>query len=149
MDEFARRSASDRRVFIEEAAAQRDLTPIVIEKDFWVCWTLRRLGTAPDLEGHVTFKGGTSLSKAYGIIQRFSEDIDLTIRRTAPLLDQVASPMEAGIGSNERQRRTKALKAAAQAYVATVCDDAAVRAWIQAARQETAMIPKEERGEPI
>ncbi|WP_241659737.1 hypothetical protein [Sphingomonas glacialis] len=49
MDEFARRSASDRRAFIEEAAAQRDLTPIVIEKDFWVCWTLRRLGTARDL----------------------------------------------------------------------------------------------------
>lgn len=42
-----------------------------------------------------------------------------------------------------------ALPETAQAYVATVCDDAAVRAWIQAARQETAMIPKEERGEPI
>ena len=120
MDEFARRSASDRRVFIEEAAAQRDLTPIVIEKDFWVCWTLRRLGTAPDLEGHVTFKGGTSLSKAYAIIQRFSEDIDLTIRRTAPLLGEVASPMEDGIGTKERQRRTKALKTAAQGYVATI-----------------------------
>lgn len=120
MDEFARRSASERRVFIEEAAAQRDLTSIVIEKDFWVCWTLRRLAAAPDLKGHVTFKGGTSLSKAYGIIQRFSEDIDLTIRRTAPLLDTVASPMEAGIGTKERQRRTKALKMAAQGYVATV-----------------------------
>ena len=120
MDDFARRSASERRAFIEETAAQRDLTPVVIEKDFWVCWTLRRLRAAPDLKGHVTFKGGTSLSKAYGIIQRFSEDIDLTIRRTAPLLDKVASPMEAGISSNERQRRTKALKQAAQAYVATV-----------------------------
>lgn len=120
MDDFARRSASERRAFIEETAARRDLTPVVIEKDFWVCWTLRRLRVAPDLKGHVTFKGGTSLSKAYGIIQRFSEDIDLTIRRTAPLLDKVASPMEAGIGTNERQRRTKALKQAAQAYVATV-----------------------------
>ncbi|HEX8442787.1 MAG TPA: nucleotidyl transferase AbiEii/AbiGii toxin family protein [Allosphingosinicella sp.] len=120
MDDFARLGAGERRVFIEEAAAQRDLTTIVIEKDFWVCWTLRRLGATPDLKGHVTFKGGTSLSKAYGIIQRFSEDIDLTIRRTAPLLDNVASPMEAGIGSNERQRRTKALKKAAQEYVATI-----------------------------
>lgn len=62
-------------MFIEEAAAQRDLTPIVIEKDFWMCWTLRRLGAAPDLQGHVTSKGGTSLSKAYGIIQRFYEVI--------------------------------------------------------------------------
>lgn len=124
MDDFARRSAGERSVFIKEAAAQRDLTTIVIEKDFWVCWTLRRLGAAPDLKGHVTFKGGTSLSKAYGIIQRFSEDIDLTIRRSAPLLDKVASPMEAGIGTNERQRRTKALKKAAQEYVATIAKPA-------------------------
>ncbi|MDB5579054.1 MAG: nucleotidyl transferase AbiEii/AbiGii toxin family protein [Bradyrhizobium sp.] len=120
MDDFARLGAGERRVFIEEAAARRDLTTIVIEKDFWVCWTLRRLAAAPDLKGHVTFKGGTSLSKAYGIIQRFSEDIDLTIRRSAPLLDKLASPMEAGISTNERQRRTKALKKAAQEYVATI-----------------------------
>src|SRR3546814_9677604 len=78
MDEFARRPAEDRRAFIDEAAARRDLTPIIIEKDFWVCWTLRRLVMCPDLAGHMTFKGGTSLSTAYGIIARFSEDIDLT-----------------------------------------------------------------------
>ena len=120
MDEFARRPAEDRRAYIEEAAARRDLTPIIIEKDFWVCWTLRRLVRAVDLAGHMTFKGGTSLSKAYDIIQRFSEDIDLTISRSAPLLDKVASPMEAGISGKERERRTKDLKAAAQAYVATI-----------------------------
>ncbi len=97
MDDFARRSAGERRVFIEEAAAQRDLTTVVIEKDFWVCWTLRRLGTAPDLKGHITFKGGTSLSKAYGIIERFSEDIDLTIRRSAPL--SIRSPRQWKPGS--------------------------------------------------
>jgi hypothetical protein len=42
MDEFARRPAEDRRAYIDEAAARRDLTPIIIEKDPWVCWTLRR-----------------------------------------------------------------------------------------------------------
>lgn len=120
MDEFARRLVGDRRAFIEEAASRRDVTPIVIEKDFWVCWTLRRLTAMSGLENHVTFKGGTSLSKAYGLIQRFSEDIDLTIRRDAPLIDAVAPPMEDGISGKERERRTKALKAAAQAYVATV-----------------------------
>lgn len=36
MDEFARRPAGDRRAYIEEAASRRDLTPIIIEKDFWV-----------------------------------------------------------------------------------------------------------------
>ena len=120
MDEFARRPAEDRRAYIDEAAARRDLTPIIIEKDLWVCWTLRRLVMCPDLAGHMTFKGGTSLSKAYGIIERFSEDIDLTISRSAPLLEKVASPMEEKIGTNERERRTKALKAAAQAYVVSV-----------------------------
>mgnify|MGYP003365496910 CR=1 FL=1 len=120
MDDFARRPADDRRAYIEEAAALRDLTPIIIEKDFWVCWTLRRLVQASGLTGHMTFKGGTSLSKAYDIIQRFSEDIDLTISRSAPILNTVASPMEAGISGKELERRTKALKAAAQDYVATI-----------------------------
>lgn len=120
MDKFARASIDDRRALFDEAASRRDLTSLIIEKDFWVCWTLRRLTRTPDLKGHLTFKGGTSLSKAYAIIQRFSEDIDLTIRRTAPLLDEVSSPMEPGVSGKERQRRTKALMAAAQAYVATI-----------------------------
>jgi predicted nucleotidyltransferase component of viral defense system len=120
MDEFARRPAEDRRAYIDESATRRDLTAIIIEKDFWVCWTLRRLTAPAELAGHMTFKGGTSLSKAYGIIQRFSEDIDLTISRSAPLLRDIESPMDRDISGKERERRAKALKAAAQAYVATV-----------------------------
>lgn len=87
MDNFARRDGADRLAFFNEAAARRDVTPIIIEKDFWVCWVLRRLMETPGLGEHLTFKGGTSLSKAYGIIDRFSEDIDLTIGRTAPQSD--------------------------------------------------------------
>jgi len=128
MDEFARLPADDRRAFIQEAASRRDITPVIIEKDFWVCWTLRRLTTTPELKDQITFKGGTSLSKAYGIIQRFSEDIDLTIRRSAPLIDKVASPMDADISGKERERRTDALKKAAQAYVETVAMPALVKA---------------------
>lgn len=109
MDEFARRPQEDRLAFINEAAARRDVTPIIIEKDFWVCWTLRRMMTIPVLADNLTFKGGTSLSKAYAIIERFSEDIDLTIGKNAPLIGEIKSPMEEGISGNERQRRTKAL----------------------------------------
>ncbi|AJP71709.1 nucleotidyl transferase AbiEii/AbiGii toxin family protein [Sphingomonas hengshuiensis] len=127
MDEFARRPAEDRRAYIEEAANRRDLTPVIIEKDFWVCWTLRRLVGSAALEGSFTFKGGTSLSKAYGLIHRFSEDIDLTISRTAPLIRDVGSPMENGISGKERQRRTKALKVAAQQYVATIAMPALIQ----------------------
>lgn len=117
MDEFARRGDDDRLAFINEAAARRDVTPIIIEKDFWVCWTLRRLMSVPVLADNLTFKGGTSLSKAYGIIERFSEDIDLTIGRNAPMIGDTLPPMEEGISGKERERRTKALKAAAQRYV--------------------------------
>ncbi|MGN7931802.1 nucleotidyl transferase AbiEii/AbiGii toxin family protein [Sphingopyxis sp. J-6] len=120
MDEFARSDVANRRAFIAEAAARRDLTAIIIEKDFWVCWILRRLVACPDLVGQLTFKGGTSLSKAYGIIERFSEDVDLTISRSAPKLDDVLSPMQDDISGKERDRRTKALKAAAQAFVQTL-----------------------------
>lgn len=120
MDEFARRPADERRAFFAEAAARRDLTPLIVEKDFWVCWTLRRLMGVPELAGVLTFKGGTSLSKAFGIIKRFSEDIDLTINRSAPLLGEVASPMASEISGKERERRGKALSAAAQEWVATI-----------------------------
>jgi hypothetical protein len=117
MDKFALRPNDDRLAFINEAAARRDVTPIIIEKDFWVCWTLRRLMEVPILGGNLTFKGGTSLSKAYGIIERFSEDIDLTIGRDAPMIADTLPPMEDGISGKERDRRTKALKAAAQSFV--------------------------------
>ena len=117
MDDFARRNGGDRLAFINEAAARRDVTPIIIEKDFWVCWTLRRLMSVPILADNLTFKGGTSLSKAYGIIERFSEDIDLTIGRNAPMIVDTSPPMEDGISGKERERRTKALKGAAQRYV--------------------------------
>lgn len=81
MDAFLQLSAEDRRLLCEEAAGRRGLPAPVIEKDFWVCWTLRELFRLPNWDGQLTFKGGTSLSKGWGIIARFSEDIDVTISR--------------------------------------------------------------------
>ena len=53
-----------------------------IEKDFWVCWTLDALFTELESGGpRLLFKGGTSLSKGYGLIERLSEDIDVTVFR--------------------------------------------------------------------
>ncbi|MBR2261230.1 MAG: nucleotidyl transferase AbiEii/AbiGii toxin family protein [Paludibacteraceae bacterium] len=51
---------------------------IFIEKDYWICRSLKRMSES-DVDGRVVFKGGTSLSKAYGIGARFSEDIDIAI----------------------------------------------------------------------
>ena len=52
----------------------------MVEKDFWVTWVLGRLFQgSPELARLLIFKGGHSLSKVYGLIERFSEDIDLIL----------------------------------------------------------------------
>lgn len=79
MDKVARLTAEQRRELFSEAAARLGMTPAVVEKDFWVTWMLHRLFADPELARLLMFKGGTSLSKAYGLIERFSEDIDLIL----------------------------------------------------------------------
>jgi len=78
-------SADDRREALEYARDQTGRPAHLLEKDVWVVWTLRALFESP-LSADLTFKGGTSLSKAYKIIDRFSEDIDLTydVRKLIP-----------------------------------------------------------------
>ena len=68
----------ERRLYFEQAAARRGLSVVVLEKDFWVCWLLGVLFRSEFRESLV-FKGGTSLSKVFRVIDRFSEDIDLSI----------------------------------------------------------------------
>lgn len=75
---FAQWPAVDRQAVIEDAAAASGMPPAIIEKDFWCCWLLGRV-LVGDLGEHLTFKGGTSLSKGYDLIQRFSEDIDIAL----------------------------------------------------------------------
>jgi hypothetical protein len=83
MNSFVKLSAEERYLYCRQAAERMDvpLPAAVIEKDFWVCWTLKVLNEIPVLQGNITFKGGTSLSKAWGLIERFSEDIDIAINR--------------------------------------------------------------------
>jgi hypothetical protein len=57
MDDVARMAATDRADLFTTAASRRRLTPEIIEKDFWVCWTLRRLFTMPNLPAGLLFKG--------------------------------------------------------------------------------------------
>jgi len=68
----------ERRVYVEQAAIRRNVSPVIMEKDFWVCWMLGVLFQS-EFAGNLVFKGGTSLSKVFGIIERFSEDIDLSL----------------------------------------------------------------------
>ena len=92
-------------------AAQRLGAPLInIEKDFWVCWTLNTLyHRLPTGGPRLLFKGGTSLSKAYGLINRFSEDIDVTVFR-----DDLGHPgTTAEIAALSNKKRKAALDAIA------------------------------------
>lgn len=81
MDAFLKMATDERRLLCEQAQSKLGLRAGSIEKDFWVCWTLRELFNLPEWGEHLTFKGGTSLSKAWQLIDRFSEDIDVVIER--------------------------------------------------------------------
>ncbi len=70
-------SARDRADFFQAAVARVGRNAILLEKDVWVVWALRALFEDP-VGAHLVFKGGTSLSKAHRLIERFSEDVDLT-----------------------------------------------------------------------
>jgi len=81
MSKIHRLSTEDRRLFFNEAETASGIPFPIIEKDFWVVWTLDRLFSIAELKTHLTFKGGTSLSKVYRIIERFSEDVDVSIEK--------------------------------------------------------------------
>ena len=101
MESVARLSGGERRELFAETAARKSMTPAIVEKDFWVCWTLSRLFAHPGLSRLLMFKGGTSLSKVFNLIERFSEDIDLildwrvVVGEDDPLADRTASKQEA------------------------------------------------------
>lgn len=90
-----------------------------VEKDFWVCWTLRQLFALPVVDASLTFKGGTSLSKGWQLIQRFSEDLDIVVDRGALGFGGGNAPESPGISGKERTRRIAALKDACRDFVAT------------------------------
>ncbi len=79
MLKLARLSDEDRAAVFTSTALKMSLSEAIVEKDFWVCWMLEILFHHTDYKKKFAFKGGTSLSKCYGIINRFSEDIDLIL----------------------------------------------------------------------
>jgi hypothetical protein len=98
----------ERRLYIEQAAIRRNVSAVVLEKDFWVCWLLGLL-FGSEFAGSLVFKGGTSLSKVLGVIDRFSEDIDLS------LSPEFLKLPEAGMSRNQANKwMTRAEAACAQ-----------------------------------
>lgn len=116
MDEIARWPTGDRADLFAAAASQRGITPAIMEKDFWVCWTLRRVFSLPDPPARLIFKGGTSLSKMYGAIDRFSEDVDLAFDRADLGFGGDDDPAAAS-SRKKRQLAVKALAAKCEELV--------------------------------
>lgn len=98
-------SAEDQKEALGVAAAESGWPANLLEKDIWVVWALQTLGAEQELLESLTFKGGTSLSKAYGLIDRFSEDVDLTlnIQHLWPEVD-----LSAAVNTSQADKRRKA-----------------------------------------
>lgn len=109
-------TAYERRDLFLGAAANLGTAVQYIEKDFWVCWTLDVLFNGLAKPPRLLFKGGTSLSKAFGLISRFSEDIDITVFR-----DDLGHPLDAddltALSGKKRRQELEAVRQAAQEYI--------------------------------
>lgn len=113
MRKIATLSPKDRSDLFTETAANQGLSPAVIEKDFWTCWVLDRLFTSDFFKDKILFKGGTSLSKVFGLIERFSEDIDLILDWN----EVIEESPELDRSKTKQDRFNKATNQRAQAYL--------------------------------
>ncbi len=84
----------------------------MLEKDVWVCWALQTL--LPD-RLPMAFKGGTSLSKVFGAIARFSEDVDITLDYRG--LDGSFDPFAEGVSRNRLKKFSEDLKSFVPGHV--------------------------------
>jgi hypothetical protein len=117
MAEFFQLSTTERLEALDSAANTSGLLPHLLEKDIWVVWALRHLFAGPYAD-HLVFKGGTSLSKAYGVIRRFSEDVDLTydIRAIAgDLVGEADVPLPAS--KSQEKKWSKEIRARLSGWV--------------------------------
>lgn len=150
-ERFLALSAQDRRLAFENAALGLRLSPVVLEKDFWVTWLLGLLFKAPAWAGQLVFKGGTSLSKVFGVIDRFSEDIDLSLQPAFVGADVVGfealeSRIKRDVAMDEMQHLCAAavkglLMPALEATITQALGQAANGAWLRFAMDADAKSP--------
>lgn len=110
-------SDDETRAGLFTTTAQRlGTTPQNVEKDFWVCWTLDALFNGLPQGPRLLFKGGTSLSKGFGLIHRFSEDIDVTVFRD-DLGEGYSVEQLQAMSGKKRQAALDAIRAACEAHI--------------------------------
>src|SRR5437588_8860162 len=109
--------ARERAELFAETAERKALAEAIIEKDFWVCWVLKQLFSIDAFNGRLLFKGGTSLSKIFHAINRFSEDIDLAVDYAALGFTGERDPRHEEISKTRRAAILTEMMAACQRYV--------------------------------
>lgn len=124
MNRIARMGAFERAEVFAETAARKGLPEAIIEKDFWVCWVLKQLFSIKSLSGRLLFKGGTSLSKIFHAINRFSEDVDLAVDYAALGFTGARDPRKEGISKNKRTAILGEMMAACEQYIGSEFIDA-------------------------
>jgi hypothetical protein len=112
-------SPNARAEIFAETADRKGLAEAIIEKDFWVCWTLKQLFSIEVFSGRLLFKGGTSLSKIFHAINRFSEDIDLAVDYGALGFTRERDPTQGGISRSRRHRILEEMMTECQRYIGT------------------------------
>ena len=99
--------------------------PAILEKDIWLCWVLQVIFSIPD-HHPMAFKGGTSLSKVYGIIDRFSEDVDITLDYRE--FNDNFDPFALGVSQNKIKKFSDRLKTYVKSYTQDVVKTALAQA---------------------
>jgi hypothetical protein len=117
LNTIARMPAAERAEVFAETAARKGLPEAIIEKDFWVCWVLKQLFSIEALSGRLLFKGGTTLSKIFHAINRFSEDIDLAVDYVALGFTGARDPRKEGISKKKRTDILAEMMVACQQYI--------------------------------
>jgi len=117
LNRIARMPAEERAQVFAETANRKALAEAIIEKDFWVCWILKQLFSTEALSGRLLFKGGTSLSKIFHAIDRFSEDIDLAVDYVALGFTGDRDPRREGISKTRRANILDQMMAECQRYI--------------------------------
>lgn len=102
--------SGDKKAIFMQAGEKMGLPAAAIEKDWWIVRTLEIVYTT-EISSHTVFKGGTSLSKAWGLINRFSEDIDLALDRKYLGFDKEMTP------SQVKRLREKSFKFISEKYI--------------------------------
>ena len=117
MNEIARMPGKERADVFAETADHKGLPEAIVEKDFWVCWTLQQLFSIDALADRLLFKGGTSLSKIFHAIKRFSEDIDLAVDYAALGFTGDKDPRREEISKSRRAAILTEMMTACQQYI--------------------------------